>query len=379
MQIRKIAKRVANRYLQAKDECSGIKDIHKYVKCRAEKLKEDGAEEGKAFGTAWGIACKHKRDVLDPKNEVCTMPPSGYLKKKKANSDVTFSMGRLFRKHFTLRFLNIYSDRSNQRAFITLRIFFKSKFGGETYEEFAVEVHKGRKGRMEFLDSYELHLVKFYKNSLELNKVLTLTEWVKNGRKTINSINYLIKRNHKKIWHGFHNKDRLRVLPSQYGSINDTYIPLANLGVDDDQPQEPKSRISTFDLDLDFGSEYDVGYEIINLTIKFSIDYGDSETVVSLNWKGFTKTDIWDLEDGEEFISKDEVLDNFYNGKAWDFGSNSLYRELEEKIPPSLWLSHKQELTDLIVEKIYKVKNSNAWEKEIDLFWDYVNRMGLDV
>ncbi len=83
MEIRRIAKRVASRYLSAKDECSGIKDIHKYVKCRAEKLKEDGAEDSAAFGTAWGIACKHKRDVLDPKNEVCTMPPSGYLKKKK--------------------------------------------------------------------------------------------------------------------------------------------------------------------------------------------------------------------------------------------------------------------------------------------------------
>lgn len=83
MKMSRIAKRVAYRYLTAKDECSGIKDIHKYVKCRAEKLKEDGAEDSKAFGTAWGIACKYKRDTLDPKGEVCTMPPSGYLKKKK--------------------------------------------------------------------------------------------------------------------------------------------------------------------------------------------------------------------------------------------------------------------------------------------------------
>ena len=44
MEIRRIAKRVANRYLYAKDECSGIKDIHKYVKCRAEKLKENGCD-----------------------------------------------------------------------------------------------------------------------------------------------------------------------------------------------------------------------------------------------------------------------------------------------------------------------------------------------
>ena len=80
--FRRIVKRVALRKI-AKDECSGIKDIHKYVKCRAEKLKEDGADDSAAFGTAWSIACKHKRDVLDPKNEVCSMPPSGYLKKKK--------------------------------------------------------------------------------------------------------------------------------------------------------------------------------------------------------------------------------------------------------------------------------------------------------
>lgn len=98
-------RRIANRYLQAKDECSGIKDIHKYVKCRAEKLKEDGAEDGKAFGTAWGIACKHKRDVLNPKGEVCTMPPSGYLKKKKASG----GLERFFRKGEYL--YNFFSEK----------------------------------------------------------------------------------------------------------------------------------------------------------------------------------------------------------------------------------------------------------------------------
>ena len=102
--LRRIAQRVALRKL-SKDECSGIKDIHKYVKCRAEKLKENGADEGAAFGTAWGIACKHKRDVLDPKNEVCTMPPSGYLKKKKASRD----LARFFKKGEYL--YNFFSEK----------------------------------------------------------------------------------------------------------------------------------------------------------------------------------------------------------------------------------------------------------------------------
>lgn len=144
MNMRRIAKRVANRYLYAKDECSGIKDIHKYVKCRAEKLKEDGADEGAAFGTAWSIACKHKRDVLDPKNEVCTMPPSGYLKKKGGlgSSELTLSVG-----DFNIDFLKAYKGRKENQYFVKGRMsVIDNQFlqlGDEfigAYEDFVCEV-----------------------------------------------------------------------------------------------------------------------------------------------------------------------------------------------------------------------------------------------
>lgn len=374
-----ISKRVAARKI-AKDECSGIKDIHKYVKCRAEKLQESGQEEGAAFGTAWSIACKHKRDVLDPKNEVCTKPPSGYLKKKTAGSDVSFSIGR---KSLKLRYLNIYADRSGQRAFITVRLFFPSKFGFESSEEFAVEVHKGRSGRMEFLDSYELSLVEFHKNAWELGKVFTLSEWVKSANKIINSINYLIKRNHKKVWHGFHGKDRLRVLPSSYGSIKNNFSPEVETVSDEVETVSDdvggQFSVLNINLELTFGNDWDVAWELLNATVNFEDYYGYKHDI-SFSWKGFTASDKWDLEEAE-FISLEQVKKDIKWRGAFDRGGDALYDVIIKSIgdEPVLFNDDVDALIDAIAKEIHKKKNGAEWRKEIKLFWDYVDETGWDM
>lgn len=93
MNYRVMRKRVASRYLasvsyksmikRVADECSGKTKSMDYVKCRAEKLKEQGQEESAAFATAWSIACKYKRDGLEDSKDHCKQPASAYFKKKK--------------------------------------------------------------------------------------------------------------------------------------------------------------------------------------------------------------------------------------------------------------------------------------------------------
>lgn len=105
------------------DQCSGIKDIHKYVKCRAETLKEKGQDEGAAFGTAWGIACKHKRNDLEGADEACTMPPSGYLKGqgKKARSmlQMYFKRGEYLYNFFSEKQIKEQSYEVKDRKGVT--------------------------------------------------------------------------------------------------------------------------------------------------------------------------------------------------------------------------------------------------------------------